>query len=284
MTSSPDPLPPYRNPGGVVPDRRSWRTFLSCWRGFANTSKNYGQVYEAFLALAAPSAARQFYQVRSHPNGRKLFRERPDLLSILRDDDYLASMPVGSVGHAYRSYMRTNDLDPGVYDEATIFRPIAEKNNWSEDFYWLMRRTTTLHDFSHIMGGYPTDVAGEVVNIGFQCGQIEPAGPLEKVGYVLAALVPGAPVRHKVRAYRQAVERGRRADLLAAAPWEELLDKPIEEVAELLGIASKEETHPDGIWRTKAKPLGFSQPKHWDYEEVLAAEHKRSANNTESLP
>lgn len=265
-------LPPYSNPDGIVPDKRAWRRFFQCWKGFVFTNRYYSHVYEAFLSLAAPSAARQFYQTKAHPNGRKLFEEKPDLLALLCDDDYLASLPVGSVGHAYRSYMRANDLDPGVYDEAKIFRPIAQRNNWSEDFYWLMRRTTTLHDFSHVMGGYPTDVAGEVINIGFQCGQIEPAGPLEKVGYLLAAIVPGAPLRFKLRAYRAAVERGRRADLLAAAPWEDLLDKPMDEAREFLGIASSKETHPQGIWRTNATPPGFTQPVHWDYDEVLAKE------------
>lgn len=265
-------LPPYRNPTGIIPERRNWRTFFDCWRRVANTSTGYGRVYEAFVAMSAPEAARQFYRVRSHPNGCKLFRDQPDLLPILCDDDYLTSLPVGSVGHAYRTYMNANDLHPGVYDEATIFRPIAQRGNWSDDYYWLTRRSTTLHDFIHVMCGYPTDIAGEVLNIGFQCGQIEPAGPMKWIGLLLAVMSPGAPVRHKVRAYLQAVERGQRADLLAATPWEELLDKPMDQVRELLGIAPTEVAHPKGVWRTTSWFFGFKQPTHWDYDEILAGE------------
>jgi ubiquinone biosynthesis protein Coq4 len=272
MSTSTTNLPPYSRPAGVVPDRRNWRRFFSCWRGFTNTGKNKGKEYEAYLALLAPSSARQYHQVRAHPNGRRLFRDKPDLISILSDEAYLDSLPIGTVGHAYRSYMTTNNLLPGVYDEATVFRPIAERNNWSEEFYWLTRRTTALHDFFHVIGGYGTDVAGEVQTMGFQFGQIEPAGPLGKVGYLLAAVVPGAPLRHKLRVYHQAVERGRRADKLAAAPWEELLGKPVEEVREILGVAPTREAHPDGTWRTKVRPIGLTPAKHWDYDEVLARE------------
>lgn len=270
MPVPPPRLPAYRNPGGVVPERRNWRRFFQCWRGFTNTGKNRGKVYEAYMAVLAPSNARQFHRVHSHPNGRKLFSHKPDLLEVLCDEEYLDSLPVGTVGHAYRSYMTTNDLLPGVYDEATVLRPIAERNNWSEDFYWLMRRITTLHDFFHVIGGYSTDVAGEIMVMGFQLGQIEPTGVLGKLGYFYAAIVPGASVPHKVRAYRQALERGRRADLLAAAPWEELLDRPIDEVRRLLGVSPMREAHPQGIWRTSIRPIGMTTPADWDYEEVLA--------------
>lgn len=265
-------LPPYRNPGGIVPDRRNWRAFFACCRRVGNTSTGYGKMYEAFVAVSTPAAARLFYKVRAHPNGRKLFEDQPDLMPILNDDSYLASLPIGSVGHAYRSYMRANNLFPGVYDEATIFRPIAQRSNWSDSFYWLMRRCTTLHDFIHVVCGYPTDIAGEVLNIGFQSGQLEPAGPVKKIGLLLAVIAPGASVRHKVRAYRQSIERGQRADMLAAAPWEQLLDKPLDEVRELLGITPKAEAHPHGIWRAESWFFGFTPPTHWDYDEILAGE------------
>lgn len=33
--------------------------------------------------MEAPVFARAYYQVRSHPNGHKLFKHKPDLLSVL---------------------------------------------------------------------------------------------------------------------------------------------------------------------------------------------------------
>lgn len=165
-------------------------------------AKYHGDIYEAFLGMEAPVFARAYYQVRSHPNGRKLFKHKPDLLSVLGDVDYLSSLPFGSLGHAYLSFLNTNKLDAGVFGESSIIRPIAEKNNWDDDFYYMVIRGTALHDMFHTIGGYGPDVAGEVANIGFHCGQMEPAGtageartvrsphPARRLHTVQAALLP----------------------------------------------------------------------------------------------
>jgi ubiquinone biosynthesis protein Coq4 len=265
----------YSNPDGIVPDSGSWLTVLKCWRGFVITGHHLDQVYTAYVAMEAAVYARTYYQVRAHPSGRILLRDKPDLLAILRDDDYLASLPVGTVGHAYRSFLQTNRLDAGVFDEDKVVRPLAEKYNWSDDFYYLMVRTTALHDIHHVLGNYGPDMAGEIQSVGFHCGQMEPAGPLEKLGYVMALSVPGASVRHKLRTYRQAIERGRRADKIVAAPWEQLLDKPLDEVRASLGVAPTKEAHPHGPWFTSWTPIGMPPPTRWDYEEIVASERAR---------
>ncbi|WP_071287997.1 Coq4 family protein [Mycolicibacterium llatzerense] len=260
----------YSNLDGVVPDKATYRPWLKALR-IAIDSKYHGDVYEAFLGMEAPIFARAFYQVQSHPNGRKLFKNKPDLLAVLGDEEYLASLPFGSLGHAYLSFLKTNKLDAGVFGEAGIIRPIAEKNNWSDDFYYMIVRATALHDMFHVIGGYGPDAAGEVANVGFHCGQMEPAGPLEKIGRLGALLLPGTTVRFRLRYYQQAVERGRRADLLMAAPWEELLEKPYHQVQEILGVEPAAVAHPQGRWTTRWMPPSFKPPTLWDYEEILAA-------------
>jgi ubiquinone biosynthesis protein Coq4 len=274
-------LPEYTAPGGVVPGKPSLSALLSCWRAFALTSdEHFGRVYEGYLELQTAANSRLFDQVRAHPNGRKLMRYKPELRARLHDDEYLASLPVGSVGHAFRAFLNTNRFDVGVFDEASVIRPIAERRNWDEDFYYFMVRYLTLHDMFHVIGGYSPDVAGEVTMVGFHCGQVEPAGLLEKFGYLMALGVPGAPVQHRIRVYRQAIERGRRADKLVAAPWEELLERPLDEVRELLGVAPTRVAHPDGLWfttwtATGTKAWSGSDGKvasKWDYEAILARE------------
>jgi ubiquinone biosynthesis protein COQ4 len=275
MSSAAAEISSYSNPDGVVPTKRSWRTVFGCWRGFIFPSRGLynGEIYRAYLALGGPIYACIFYRTRAHPNGRKLIRDKPDIFKVLRDDDYLASLPPGTLGHAYRSFLTTNRLDAAVIDEATVIRPLAEQQNWDEDFYYLMLRWTSVHDIFHVIGGYGPDMAGEVTNIGFHCGQMESPGPMKKFGYIQACAIPGAPLRHKLRVFRQAIERGRRADNMWAAPWEELFDKPIDEVRELLGIAPKHAAHPDGGWFTTWTPIGMKAPTRWDYDEILAREH-----------
>jgi ubiquinone biosynthesis protein Coq4 len=254
----------------VVPDKRKWLTAFRCAR-LAVRTKNYGEpVYEAFLAMLAPLAARAYYKFRAHPNGRRLLRDRPDLLVALRDKEYLSSLPAGTLGHAYQCFMTTNQLHPGLYDDNEVIRPIVEKNHWNEDFYYLLRRGSAIHDLFHVIGGYGPDVAGEAANIGFHYGQLEGARVFLFWGWYLSLMYPGASLRRKFRYFRQAVERGRRADLLMAAPWEELLDKPIDEVREILGVAPAHIAHPQGQLYTAWAPSGNPPATRWDYEAILA--------------
>lgn len=270
MSISPAELPEYSNADGIVPDRATWTPWLRAWRILFD-SKYHGDLYEAFLGMEVPIFARAYYQVRSHPNGRKLFKHKPNLLNVLNNKEYLASLPFGSLGHAYLSFLETNKLDAGVFGEADIIRPIAEKNNWDEDFYYMAVRGTALHDMFHTIGGYGPDVAGEIANIGFHCGQMEPAGPLKKLGMFGALTLPGATVQFKLRYYRQAVERGQRADLLMAAPWEELLEKPYLDAQEILGVSPAQTAHPQGRWTTDWAPPSLKSPTPWDYERILAS-------------
>lgn len=260
----------YGRTGGVVPDKATWTPWLKAWRMLID-ARYHTDIYEAFLGMEAPILARAYYQVRSHPNGRRLFKNKPDLLAVLNDQDYLASLPFGSLGHAYLSFLKTNKLDAGVFGEAETIRPIAEKNNWDDSFYYMVVRGTALHDMFHTIGGYGPDMAGEMANIGFHCGQMEPAGPLERLGWFGALTLPGASVPFKLRYYRQAVERGRRADLLMAAPWEELLPEPYGVVQRMLGVAPVEVAHPQGRWVTDWTPPSITRPTAWNYEQILAA-------------
>ena len=95
----------YTNPGGVVTERRQWGTVVRCIGRAVGTRDYVEPAYEAALEFAVPSSARPSYRLRAHPNGRRLFRDKPDILEVLRDDKYLSSLPVGTLGHAYRSFM-----------------------------------------------------------------------------------------------------------------------------------------------------------------------------------
>jgi ubiquinone biosynthesis protein COQ4 len=267
MTKSTGQLVPYTNPGGVVPERVNWRELLSTWRTLLEPGKDLDRLYENLVVVSTPAMARTYYRTRSHPHGRRIFGDKPDILALLENDDYLASLPVGSVGHAFRSFLTTNRLDAGVYSEAVI-RPIAKKNNWSEDYYYLVVRGTALHDVLHTITGYGPDAAGEALALGFYCGQTEPAGPIRLAGFILTLITPGASLRHKLRCYQEATERGRRADNVFAAPWEDLLDKPLGDVRALLGITPKPAAHPNGTWYTDWMPTGMNTPTAWDYDEI----------------
>ena len=87
------------------------------------------------MTISAPAMARGYYRMRAHPNGRKLFENKPNILAAWRIPTTWRPFPLDTVGHAFRSFLATNRLDAGVYNEAVI-RPIAQKNNWTEDYYY----------------------------------------------------------------------------------------------------------------------------------------------------
>jgi ubiquinone biosynthesis protein COQ4 len=111
---------------------------------------------------------------------------------------------------------------------------------------WFYDRTNVMHDLWHVLTGYGTDPAGEAALLAFTCGQIPNRG---LVLLVMAAAALGVwdgnlgwP-RYLFRAWR----RGRRATLMTAARYEELLSRPLEEVRLRLGIQPVREAHPQGI-------------------------------------
>lgn len=98
---------------------------------------------------------------------------------------------------------------------------------------------------------------------------MEPSGALKTLSLVLlGSLIPASP-RRKLRYFREAVRRGQRADNLMAAPYEELLDKPIDEVRELLGVEPTSRAHPDGHLFVRWMPPGMKPPTRGEYDEML---------------
>ncbi|MCB9554280.1 MAG: hypothetical protein H6705_20820 [Myxococcales bacterium] len=116
-----------------------------------------------------------------------------------------------------------------------------------DDRMWFVNRYMTSHDLQHIVTGYGPDEMGEAALSAFTLGQ--------HYGFGLMVLTSGA-IAHLGRqlglpwfAYAwRAWRRGRRAQPLYAAPWEELLPLPLDLVREVLAIEPIDRAHPNGIW------------------------------------
>jgi ubiquinone biosynthesis protein COQ4 len=103
-----------------------------------------------------------------------------------------------------------------------------------------------MHDLWHVLTGYGTDELGEAALVAFSEAQI----PNRSFPILLVAAAWMGPKswslawpRYLARAYR----RGRRAKLLTAAPFEELLPLPVPEVRRRLGIEPAAVWHSEGI-------------------------------------
>lgn len=219
---------------------------VASWRGVLNPVNNHEQFLELIFAVAGPGFQDSYNKFRASPGGRRLLEERPDIVDLLGDTDRLRGCPKGSTGHAYLDFMSQNRLDAGLYDNTYHDLPaIAQRLGWDDDFHYVVHRGIGLHDVMHVLGGYGPDVGGEFGVLGLTHGQVGGRMTAATVGILMAAPL-GVRRSDRLRWWRESVTRGREAELLFAAPYEELIDDPIDEVRARLGISADEVAHPQG--------------------------------------
>jgi ubiquinone biosynthesis protein COQ4 len=179
---------------------------------------------------------RELASMRSEPSGEKLLREQPELLDALRDRTALESLPEGSLGHVYRDFCLREGIEP------EDFVQVGEAGSVTIDdalVRYAAHRSRDSHDIWHVVCGYRTDLGGESAIAAFILAQHRSPGLLLLViGALLHSFVVGRAAGKTMR--RLALlgwKSGLRARPLAAAPWEEWLARPLDEVRTELGIS-----------------------------------------------
>jgi len=167
--------------------------------------------------------------------GRALLRDRPSLLEALADTDALAAMPEGSLGRAYLDFCSAEGITPGGLVEAS-------EATWTDEvgpeLRYIADRLRDSHDLWHVVGGYRTDLFGELSVLAFSFAQTRNAGLglLVAAGYLRSFTFAHASAGDARVLTREAFRRGRRAEWLPAVRWEDLLAEPLDEVRMLLGV------------------------------------------------
>jgi ubiquinone biosynthesis protein COQ4 len=206
--------------------------------------------FEVFDALDPNTVQRRLTRVLQHAEGRRLLVEQPDLLSILQDRAALAALPEESLGRAYLAHIDRHGLDPG---KLVRLRREFDTRSGPRDpaLQWFADWTLLGHDLSHVLSGYGADELGEAALLPFSWAQ--------QGGLANAFLTLGAaqrawkfPDRAWPRYLWRAWRRGRRARLLDAVPYPELLAEPLDRVRRLLDIDPPEQAHPGGVLRSGA--------------------------------
>jgi ubiquinone biosynthesis protein COQ4 len=241
MATATDVPAPSRPAPGRFQARRAFRLLREVIHDPDDTDK----VFEFFEAVGGNEGPRAFERLVADPEGRRLLAARPSLVAALADEAALAKLPEDSLGGWYLRFMRARGFAPAGLLEARERGARARVLDDAEH-EWLYDRINVMHDLWHVVTGYGTDELGEAALIAFSHAQI----PNRSFPLLLAAAVWKGPKSWKLawprylwRAYR----RGRRAKLLTAAPWEELLAWPVPEVRRRLGVEPAAVWHPEGI-------------------------------------
>lgn len=189
------------------------------------------KVFKIIEALPGRSSERILARMTESATGRRLVHTRPDLGKRLSDRAALAALPAGSLGRAYFDLTERAQISAmGIVEASRAERetPLAEG-----DLLFVGERMRDTHDLWHVVTGYGTDVIGELALLAFTYAQ----APQPGIGLICAFAYAQryAPINAQMRdAYR----RGKQATWLPAVAWEELLDRPLDDVRAQLGVGA----------------------------------------------
>ncbi|MBW8812367.1 MAG: ubiquinone biosynthesis protein [Caulobacterales bacterium] len=206
---------------------------LRSLRRLLNDKEDTRQVFEIMRALNGASTAKGYQRLLSTLEGGRIAYERKEFAERLMDDAWLDSLPEGSVGAAYRTFIRTEQLS--AEGLAEVSREGAKGVDEPHPYAWFGRRTRDVHDIWHILSGYHRDALGEACLVAFSYAQTK------SLGWAVIAL--GAASRSRkdksypyVKAIWQGYRRGKAAAWLQGEDYERLMAEPLEAARKRLGI------------------------------------------------
>ena len=191
-------------------------------------------VFEVIRALEGKTMRHMCERMRHSAEGRRLLREKPDILAKLCDRDALSSLPEGSLGHAYLAFVDSEGIDADGLIEASEMHPT---NHDDDELQWATDWLRDTHDLWHTVLGYQGDLVGEAALLAFSHEHIRNTGLA-----VIASLAwwkLGRVTAKSVKA-RETIVAGRRLAKetvwFVDVPWHEWLARPLAEVRRDLGI------------------------------------------------
>lgn len=220
-------------PAKVASTKMDWGHALRSLQRLLADKDDTRQVFEIMRALNGSSTAKGYQRLLTTVEGGRIAYERQEFAQRLMDDAWLDSLPEGSVGAAYRAFVRSENLS--AEGLAMVSREGADAIDDPHPYAWFGRRTRDVHDIWHILSGYHRDALGEACLVAFSYAQTK------GLGWALIAL--GAANRARadrshpfVKAIWQGYKRGKAAKWLLGEDYERLMAEPLEAARKRLGI------------------------------------------------
>ncbi|MGD0530396.1 MAG: Coq4 family protein [Polyangiaceae bacterium] len=187
-------------------------------------------VFTLIDSISGTAPHRLLFAFRRSESGRRLLRDRPDIVPILADRAGLRALPEGSLGRAYLAFVESEGITPqGIKSASEVITPRAGA------FSFLSQRMRDTHDLWHAATGYRGDVLGEASLLAFTLAQHWNTG----IAFiVMAAVLKGFGRQVQTGVIWEGYRRGRAAAWLPAQEWEALIPLPLEEVRSRLKLGA----------------------------------------------
>jgi ubiquinone biosynthesis protein COQ4 len=216
-----------------ISTKLDWPHALRSLRRLLADKEDTRQVFEIMRALNGQSTAKGYHQLLGTTDGGRLAYERQEFAHKLMDDAWLDSLPEGSVGAAYRDFIRSEQLS--AEGLAMISTEGTDEIDQKHPYAWFGRRTRDVHDIWHILSGYHRDGLGEACLVAFSYAQTK------GLGWALIAMGAASRARKDksqpyVKAIWQGYQRGKSAKWLLGEDYERLLAEPLDAARQRLGI------------------------------------------------
>ena len=153
--------------------RRNWLAALRAVRRLLTDKEDTGQVFEIMRALNGNATVKNYAQLLRTPGGRLAY-EHVELAPLLMDDAWLDSFAPGTVGAAYRTFIRSENIS--AEGLAEVSRQGATQIDVQHPYAWFGRRMRDSHDLWHILSGYHRDGLGEACLVAFSYAQTKGLG------------------------------------------------------------------------------------------------------------
>jgi ubiquinone biosynthesis protein COQ4 len=213
--------------------RRRWGAALKALKRLLSDKEDTGAVFEIMTALNGNATARNYHRLLQTSRGGQLAYQRVELAERLMDDAWLDSFADGTVGAAYRQFVRSENLS--AEGLAMISRKAQPRLETAHPYTWFGRRNRDIHDIWHVLSGYHRDGLGEACLVAFSYAQLRSLGwAVIAIGSALGSR--GGPVPAHVRAIWQGFQLGSAAKWLPGEDYEVLMMEPLESARQRLGI------------------------------------------------
>jgi ubiquinone biosynthesis protein COQ4 len=169
-----------------------------------------------------PALRRMRDRMRRDRDGAWLLEHRPRIRQSHVDVAKLHSLPEGTFGRAYASYLSAHGFSPEERAEVRLVR--------DPELAYVMQRYREVHDFWHVLAGLPPSVLGETAVKWLE--MVQTGLPMCALSAFVAPLRLSRDERRRlVRVYAPwAAETGRSARDLMTVRYEDLLELPLDEV------------------------------------------------------